>query len=258
MSEIIFNKVKRRRLLESRDSHAQPIIDYLNAVRFDCISPLLFDMLNHEFFQCGFSAIVASEFLGVGGTGTSKAHSYCFTETLRKIHALSNLLYPWWYRGYFAQRCGRILRYLPRALSGTKFMLKSGAVIREAGSTWDVEGWRILFLLWHCLTLSCSCQAHSREAILWSQLEHPNIAPFYGVFCLKEAHGRICLLSPLMENGNIVEYLKKESQVPRRPFVSLHHVTSIITYKTFSSFMTLLVALSTFITKISSMVTSKG
>ncbi|XP_006464133.1 hypothetical protein AGABI2DRAFT_52342, partial [Agaricus bisporus var. bisporus H97] len=71
-------------------------------------------------------------------------------------------------------------------------------------------------------------KAHSREAILWSQLEHPNIAPFYGVFCLKEAHGRICLLSPLMENGNIVEYLKKESQVPH--FLKLHDIASGLEY----------------------------
>ncbi|EKM76726.1 hypothetical protein AGABI1DRAFT_12623, partial [Agaricus bisporus var. burnettii JB137-S8] len=71
-------------------------------------------------------------------------------------------------------------------------------------------------------------KAHAREAILWSQLQHPNITPFYGIFYLKEAHGRICLLSPWMENGNIVDYLKEEPRVPRRPF--LHDIASGLQY----------------------------
>ncbi|KAJ7767194.1 kinase-like domain-containing protein, partial [Mycena metata] len=48
-----------------------------------------------------------------------------------------------------------------------------------------------------------------REALLWRQLCHPNILPFFGVYYLER---RLCLISPWMENGNIFKYLKK------RPF----------------------------------------
>ncbi|KAJ7025741.1 kinase-like domain-containing protein [Mycena alexandri] len=48
-----------------------------------------------------------------------------------------------------------------------------------------------------------------REALLWRQLCHPNVLPFFGVYYLEK---RLCLISPWMGNGNIFEYLRK------RPF----------------------------------------
>ncbi|KIM82030.1 hypothetical protein PILCRDRAFT_88827 [Piloderma croceum F 1598] len=48
----------------------------------------------------------------------------------------------------------------------------------------------------------------SAEAVLWRQLSHPNVLPFYGVYHLEEATRRLCLTAPWMENGNIVDYLK--------------------------------------------------
>lgn len=47
-----------------------------------------------------------------------------------------------------------------------------------------------------------------REIIIWGQLQHPNILPFYGVYHLNDAEERICLVSPWMENGTLVDYLK--------------------------------------------------
>jgi serine/threonine protein kinase len=61
----------------------------------------------------------------------------------------------------------------------------------------------------------------SKEAILWNQLNHPNVLPFYGVYYLEEERRRICLVSPWMENGNIVRYLQENPHAPRRPFVSI-------------------------------------
>ncbi|KAJ7858072.1 kinase-like domain-containing protein [Mycena olivaceomarginata] len=47
-----------------------------------------------------------------------------------------------------------------------------------------------------------------REALIWRQLSHPNLLPFYGLYYLKE---RLCLVSPWMENGDIRAFLKKET-----------------------------------------------
>ncbi|KAJ6618142.1 kinase-like domain-containing protein [Mycena sp. CBHHK59/15] len=46
----------------------------------------------------------------------------------------------------------------------------------------------------------------SREALIWRQLSHPNLLPFFGVYYLDK---RLCLVSPWMKNGNILEFLKK-------------------------------------------------
>ncbi|KAJ7580837.1 kinase-like domain-containing protein [Mycena floridula] len=49
----------------------------------------------------------------------------------------------------------------------------------------------------------------SREIILWSQLSHPNILPLYGIYYIDDPHGSpICMISPWMEHGNIVQFLK--------------------------------------------------
>ncbi|KAF5353275.1 hypothetical protein D9756_008130 [Leucocoprinus leucothites] len=47
----------------------------------------------------------------------------------------------------------------------------------------------------------------AKEAILWGQLHHPNIAPFYGIYHLNEPRNRVCLVSPWMQRGNLVDYL---------------------------------------------------
>ncbi|KAJ7249440.1 kinase-like domain-containing protein [Mycena rebaudengoi] len=46
-----------------------------------------------------------------------------------------------------------------------------------------------------------------REAIIWRQLCHPNLLPFFGLYHLEN---RLCLVSPWMENGNVMEFLRKE------------------------------------------------
>ncbi|KAF5349262.1 hypothetical protein D9756_009439 [Leucocoprinus leucothites] len=54
-----------------------------------------------------------------------------------------------------------------------------------------------------------------KEAVLWKQLQHPNLLPFYGVYRLDDQYGRICLVSPWMENGTVVEYLHCNPNVDR-------------------------------------------
>ncbi|KAJ6551298.1 kinase-like domain-containing protein [Mycena capillaripes] len=47
-----------------------------------------------------------------------------------------------------------------------------------------------------------------REAVIWRQLCHPNVLPFFGVYYLEK---RLCLISPWMENGNIMKYVANKN-----------------------------------------------
>ncbi|KXN85156.1 Serine/threonine-protein kinase HT1 [Leucoagaricus sp. SymC.cos] len=58
-------------------------------------------------------------------------------------------------------------------------------------------------------------QALAKELILWSHLSHPNVVPFYGVWVPDTAVARICLVSPWMKSGNLVEYLGRFPHIPR-------------------------------------------
>ncbi|KAJ7730312.1 kinase-like domain-containing protein, partial [Mycena metata] len=57
-----------------------------------------------------------------------------------------------------------------------------------------------------------------REALIWRQLCHPNLLPFVGLYYFQK---RMCLVSPWMDNGHIVTFLKKELR-------DTHHLLSII------------------------------
>ncbi|KAJ7719294.1 kinase-like domain-containing protein [Mycena metata] len=50
-------------------------------------------------------------------------------------------------------------------------------------------------------------QEFSREALIWRQLSHPNLLPFYGLYFLDR---RLCLISPWMQNGNVLAYLNNK------------------------------------------------
>lgn len=55
---------------------------------------------------------------------------------------------------------------------------------------------------------------YAKEAILWGQLNHPNITPFYGIYYLDAMRRQLCLVSPWMRHGDVVEYLKKNPLAP--------------------------------------------
>lgn len=78
--------------------------------------------------------------------------------------------------------------------------------------------WDFFFWGYHLLTLVN--QAFSREAILWSQLSHTNVLPFYGIHRFGDKRNRIGLVSPWMHNGNINQFLKKCPDADRRSLVS--------------------------------------
>ncbi|KAJ3563779.1 hypothetical protein NP233_g8719 [Leucocoprinus birnbaumii] len=62
-------------------------------------------------------------------------------------------------------------------------------------------------------------RTYVREIILWSHLHHKNILPFYGVYSLDESSERICLVSPLMQNGNLKMFLKQNPDISRLPLI---------------------------------------
>ncbi|KAJ7779207.1 hypothetical protein B0H16DRAFT_1405717 [Mycena metata] len=56
--------------------------------------------------------------------------------------------------------------------------------------------------------VAAALKEFSREALIWRQLCHPNLLPFFGLYYLDN---RLCLVSPWMENGNIMQFLSKQS-----------------------------------------------
>ncbi|KXN84921.1 O-methylsterigmatocystin oxidoreductase [Leucoagaricus sp. SymC.cos] len=72
---------------------------------------------------------------------------------------------------------------------------------------------------------------YAKEAILWGQMNHRNIVPFYGIYYLNEMQQRLCLVSPWMQNGDLVQYLKDNPSVSRAPLIyditaGLHYLHS--------------------------------
>ncbi|KAL0567880.1 hypothetical protein V5O48_014114 [Marasmius crinis-equi] len=49
---------------------------------------------------------------------------------------------------------------------------------------------------------------YMREAIVWQQLKHPNLLPFVGMYYLDKMREQLCLVSPWMERGDLMRYLK--------------------------------------------------
>ncbi|KAF8077626.1 kinase-like domain-containing protein [Lyophyllum atratum] len=62
------------------------------------------------------------------------------------------------------------------------------------------------------LVLTLTPSRFYQEAILWGQLSHPNLLPFYGLYHFRS---RLCLVSPWAENGDITMYLENNPGVNR-------------------------------------------
>lgn len=62
-----------------------------------------------------------------------------------------------------------------------------------------------------------------RECRTWGQLSHPNILPFLGV-CLEhisETSLVPCFVSPWMDNGTVINFIRNHPNVSRLPLVSI-------------------------------------
>lgn len=56
--------------------------------------------------------------------------------------------------------------------------------------------------------------------MIWRQLRHPNLLPFYGVL-ENEFNPLLALVAPWMPNGHLVGYLKRNPNVDRLLLVSI-------------------------------------
>ncbi|KAG6827259.1 hypothetical protein H0H92_012596 [Tricholoma furcatifolium] len=63
-------------------------------------------------------------------------------------------------------------------------------------------------------------KAFCREAVLWGQMLHPNVLPFYGIHKFGDAGNRIALVSPWLPNGTANDFLSKSPGVNRRNLVA--------------------------------------
>ncbi|KAK1227561.1 hypothetical protein PQX77_009471 [Marasmius sp. AFHP31] len=72
---------------------------------------------------------------------------------------------------------------------------------------------------------------YQREAILWRQMKHPNVLPFYGIYQLEfEQIQQLCLISPWMEKGNLVEFLKTTKREDIDHYALVFDVASGLAY----------------------------
>ncbi|KAK1227626.1 Rho guanine nucleotide exchange factor [Marasmius sp. AFHP31] len=54
---------------------------------------------------------------------------------------------------------------------------------------------------------------YMQEAIVWRQLDHPNLLPFLGIYYMDDSMKRLCLVSPWMERGNLVQFMKDSPEL---------------------------------------------
>ncbi|KAF9440682.1 kinase-like protein, partial [Macrolepiota fuliginosa MF-IS2] len=105
------------------------------------------------------------------------------------------------------------IQYEPSALTAGRF----GEVYKG-----QYEGQKIclkIFKLYERSQVDHLNKKFLREAIIWSDLYHPNVLPFSGAYHVSDPRPRIGLVSPWMDNGNLSEYLKSHPGERRLPFV---------------------------------------
>ncbi|KXN87569.1 hypothetical protein AN958_08450 [Leucoagaricus sp. SymC.cos] len=62
-------------------------------------------------------------------------------------------------------------------------------------------------------------RAQAGELVLLAHISHQNIIPLYGAYLSTEPKPKICIVSPWMENGDLVDFLKKYPNTPPIPLM---------------------------------------
>lgn len=57
-----------------------------------------------------------------------------------------------------------------------------------------------------------------KEAFIWKPLDHPNVLPFLGI--CKDSFPSVGLVSPFMDNGNLMSYMKRVPSIDKPGIVS--------------------------------------
>lgn len=68
------------------------------------------------------------------------------------------------------------------------------------------------------LTLQCVIQELCKEALIWKPLDHPNVLPFLGM--CKNGFPSVGLVSPFMNNGDLMSFVRRHPKVDKIRIVS--------------------------------------
>ncbi|KAL0574483.1 hypothetical protein V5O48_007458 [Marasmius crinis-equi] len=68
-----------------------------------------------------------------------------------------------------------------------------------------------------------------REGILWRQMKHPNLLPFLGIYRLEDTQ-QLCLISPWMDKGNLVQFLRTTPREGVDHHTLAHDIASGLSY----------------------------
>ncbi|KAJ8083204.1 Rho guanine nucleotide exchange factor [Marasmius tenuissimus] len=72
-------------------------------------------------------------------------------------------------------------------------------------------------------------KGYLHEALVWRHLKHRNVLPFLGIYYSKD-DGQFCLISPWMDNGNLLQYLKATRRADVDHLVLVYDVAAGLAY----------------------------
>ena len=71
-------------------------------------------------------------------------------------------------------------------------------------------------------------QRFCKEAMVWKILRHPNVLP---LMCASMNGNEFVMVSEWMDNGNVMDYLKKKADVDRSPLVIFFSPVHLSAYR---------------------------
>ncbi|KAJ7466906.1 kinase-like domain-containing protein [Mycena latifolia] len=167
-ADILLDSAGYREFLGARNDHAQKLLD------------LLQDLLDYPLLDARIRPVILKALLKL--STKSGRHPRCFGLSDLQLHG----------NQVAAGSFGDVWK---GRVHGETVSVKVMRVYQEA----DVEA---------LVKASRAYHRFYREALIWRQLSHPNLLPFFGVYYLEDTKSRLALVSPWMENGNIARYLK--------------------------------------------------
>ncbi|KAG6917356.1 hypothetical protein DXG01_002821 [Tephrocybe rancida] len=185
MLEAIFNEPRNYQcLLKCTNADAQVILELCRVVRTSSATPLKYDIT-----QIVFIKLLDSSNL------ESNIHRQIITA-MQRLAAKTNS-----FPSYFFLH-GPISLANEHAVSSGSF----GDIYK---ATLHNEVLCLKVLRANQSILEKLAKSFARETILWSQLSHPNVLPFYGLHVFRS---QLAIISPWAENGSIMEFLKQEKR----------------------------------------------
>ncbi|KAK6996948.1 kinase-like domain-containing protein, partial [Favolaschia claudopus] len=189
LANILRDKIAYNDFLASQDDTAQKLLDLLQDVRrsesfSNCHAEIkIRQLLDYPLLDIRVGPIILKALLKL--SSKSGRHPRCFSLADRL--QLSD----------FPAAAGSYGDVWKGSLHGATVSVKVMRVYQEA----DVEA---LLKEFH------------REALIWRQLSHPNLLPFFGAYYLQSSKRQLCLVSPWMDNGDVSRYLKTHPEQVNR------------------------------------------